>query len=882
MPPIIKTSVSILFFGLATALHASDFTATESGFWESVAWKGDAGEVVGALPNDAVARLGRHRTVTYRGIPADESVASMLLGISRAADGHARWIIESGNFTVTGDLIAGRTAAFNDAFVSVEGGTLRVGGDADFGRHFDGADGSLIVSGGAVEVAGALRLGAFHQSGAMLRFHNPGDSPAVKAASLVLGRAALDLTYDEGYEHVPGNVVTLIEYDTRDGQFGNFRDGDEFNKGRNRFRIDYDVPRDDHLSITLTALENWPSSPDAPNIIFVLVDDQGYADFPLNPHSKWASRYPMPEVEKLAAQGVNFTEAYVSGGVCHPSRVGILTGLYQQRLGVDNNLRGPSHNGMAVSQATVPDRLQGLGYKTYGIGKWHLGSTVEYHPNVRGFDYWNGMWSGSRSYYASNSEPQVFQKQMTPQFEAETGEYLTDRIGDLSVDFIDHHLANHPDDPFYMYVSYTAVHGPNDLRFLDPRFKRLEEEFGLTAKDYQETPIAYGGDRERTQTERFRLAGMTLALDENVGKMMDRLEAVGLAENTIVVYLNDNGGPGWVRRWGGNWSYNYPLRGHKGASMVEGSIRVPGVMAWPGVVPGGQTVSTPVISLDFMATFVQAAGAPDAVQDGLDGVDLLPMLRDGTELPGDRGLAWRADGVTRGGSALRMGDWKLLINDENQRAALFNLADDPGERNNLANQYPDILVDLKKRFMNWEYGTLAPFYGTATTETDEGLERHAIAGGYRLKQADESLAFLSAPFRAAYSMDEDVEFRFQARPTEVNHEPAAQLAYAFGDSADRGEWIYAIIDYGQSRIRLADGRSGNEVAADLDSISNDFTVAFVWYEVENNRLTFSHGGASVVLELDGQRTTLTHFAVGAAAMEGDLTTLVPTTTGAGE
>ncbi len=709
----------------------------------------------------------------------------------------------------------------------------------------------------------------------MLRVHNPGSSPAVQTDSLILGRAALNLTYDIAYEHVPGEVITLVEYSSRDGQFGNFRDGDTFNSGRNRFRIDYDVPRDDRLSITITAVENHVTSETAPNIILILVDDQGYADYPLNARSQWARKFPMPQLERIADQGINFTSAYVTGGVCHPTRAGLLSGSYQQRYGSENNLGGPGYNGLPVSQRTIPERLQSVGYKTYGIGKWHLGRTVEYHPNVRGFDHWYGMWSGSRSYYKDVHPERIFQDQMTPAFGNESSEYLTDRIGDQTVEFIERHLAESRDDPFYMYVSLTAVHGPNDMDFSDPRFERLEEEFGLTEQNYRETPIIYG-TRERTRRERYRLAGMTLALDENLGKILDTLDERGIAENTIIVYLNDNGGPGWTRQWGGNWSYNHPLRGTKGGSMTEGSIRVPGLMSWPGVIPGGQEVAEPVISLDFTTTFMRVAGAPDEELAGLDGVDLVPLLRDGQPLPEDRVLAWRHGGMHANGSALRMGDWKMLVNDNSKSAALFNLADDIGEANDLASDHPEILADLERRFAAWEAEMIPPLYGPGQMRHDQGLERHGMVGGYRLKSDRESLAWLSSRFRAGYCMEEDFHFQFHARPTERKWQPNAQLAYALGDSDNRGKFIRATIDHGGNQLRLDNGKSGISAATDLPSSPPlTFTEATLRYNADNRELTFTYHGASVSVVLGEGTQELTYFAVGAAAMEGELTTLVP-------
>lgn len=381
-----------------------------------------------AMPTWAL--IGGFDTVTYRGIPASETIDRLLLG-EASATGQARLFVTAGTLSVSGNLHAGRGDTLNDAFVEVSGGMLSVVGSGIFGRDAEAADGSLIISGGAVSFGGDLQMGGFTQGGAMLRFVDPGSSEPVQVGgTLLLERVALDLTFTDAYTHSPGAKIPLIEYAARDGQFGNFRDGDDFNAGPNRFRIDYDVPAaDGKRAIVLTALENWSTASTPPNIVFLFSDDQGYADLSTNEHQVYGSLYPMPELDSLGDQGVRFSDAYVTGGVCHPSRVGLLLGQHQQRYGAENNwIPGDAvFDGLPLAQVTVPRRLQGLGYRTYGIGKWHLGETVEFHPNVRGFDRWYGMWAGSRSFYTSTTERSIFQNQMIPDFAGETGQYLTAR-----------------------------------------------------------------------------------------------------------------------------------------------------------------------------------------------------------------------------------------------------------------------------------------------------------------------------------------------------------------------------------------------------------------------------------------------------------------------
>ncbi|QTN33878.1 sulfatase-like hydrolase/transferase [Akkermansiaceae bacterium] len=862
-------------------------TANGSGNWDAIQWNTGSGNVTGDLQDGDSAVIGRYRTVTYRGIPATETIAAMSLGESAANGGQGTLNVNSGSLNVTGALNVGINDSANDSFVFANGGTLHIGGNASFGRSAETCDGSLILAGGTVTIVGDLAMGAFEQGGSMLRFHNPGSAPPIAVGgTLILGRCSLDLTFGSEYSHVPGTVTTLVTYSARDGQFANFRNGEEFNCGKNRFRINYDVSSN---SITLTALENFPASAARPNIIVLFADDQGYSDLQLNGNAAEAAKYPMPRLQNLADAGARFTDAYVTAGVCHPSRCGLLTGRYQQRYGTDGNLSGPGYNGMAVSQRTVPRRLQSLGYKTFGIGKWHMGDTVEYHPNCRGFDRWYGIWSGGRSYWENSTETGVFQDNMTPRFNDELAKkYVTDRIGDACVGFIDEHLASpSATDPFFIYVSFTAVHAPVDIDSppagspsspADPRFARLASEFGLTAANYLNSSPIIGGQSQATiDKNRYDLAAMTLALDENIGKVLDKLAAEGLTNNTIVLYTNDNGGAGYSQGFGGNYSYNKPLRGYKGGNMTDGAIRVPAAIQWPGTIPPGQVVSDPVISLDWGSSFVNAAGdAPAQARNGLDGLDLMPRLKNATPLPADRVLTWRASGLDGGGSAIRMGDWKMLITDNTQATTLYNIRSNPAENSDQSGAQPEILAELKRRFAAWESSTIAPFYGSASTVLDPGLERQGISGGYRLKRSASSLAWLSSIFRNPVPLTGDFHYRFLARSTESNLSGSAELACALGDSDTRANLIQAIIDYGQGQLRIVDGKSGASASVALPAPTTGFHEASLDFAAATKTLSFSCNGATVSLALTGTYSPLTHFAVGAAAMEGEITTLVPT------
>jgi hypothetical protein len=283
-----------------------------------------------------------------------------------------------------------------------------------------------------------------------------------------------------------------------------------------------------------------------------------------------------------------------------------------------------------------------------------------------------------------------------------------------------------------------------------------------------------------------------------------------------------------------------------------------------------------VISLDLAATFVNAAGdAPAQARNGLDGLDLMPLLTSGTPLPPERVLTWRAGGVDTAGSAIRMGDWKMLVANSNQATTLYDIANNPAENNNQAASQPAILAELKRRYAAWETSVIAPFYGTASTVLDSGLERQGISGGYRLRRSATSLAWLSAPFRIPRPVNADFHYRFLARSTETSVPGSAKLAYALGDSATRANFIRAILDFGQGQLRLEDGKSGASASVAMPPPGEDFLDAALGFTAATNTLTFSFGGATVSLVLTGSYGPLSHFAVGAAAMEGEITTLVP-------
>lgn len=421
-----------------------------------------------------------------------------------------------------------------------------------------------------------------------------------------------------------------------------------------------------------------PDSFRPPNIILLFADDAGYADFGF----QGSQEMKTPHLDRLAKQGVRCTQAYVTAAVCGPSRAGLLTGRYQQRFGYEeNNVPGYMSAsgldgvdmGLPLGEVTVADHLQRLGYRTALFGKWHQGGRDEFHPTRRGFDDFYGFRGGARSYYDYGNQGHDPQNRLERGFGRyrEADGYLTDVLAAEAVDFMERHQHR----PFFLFLSFNAVHTPMHATEAD-----LAQVEGLSGK-------------------RRQLAAMTIALDRACGQVLDKLDDLGLTANTLVVFTNDNGGPSDA-----NDSVNDPLSGTK-ANHLEGGIRVPFLLRWPGKVPSGTVYPYPISTLDLLPTFVQAAGAEASAIAGLDGVDLLPYLRSPTGDRPHRTLFWKKE--TR--AAIRDGDWKLLRYPD-RPAELYNLAEDIGEVNDLATLHPDIVRTLFKKLFAWELQLERPLW----------------------------------------------------------------------------------------------------------------------------------------------------------------------------
>ncbi|MHC5023380.1 MAG: sulfatase-like hydrolase/transferase [Planctomycetota bacterium] len=330
-----------------------------------------------------------------------------------------------------------------------------------------------------------------------------------------------------------------------------------------------------------------------PNIVLLYSDDAGWADFGFQEHAAADVRTLTPNIDRIAAEGMQFSQAYMAGVVCSPSRAAMLTGRYQQRFGHENNIPvGYMRGGLDRRQRTIAEHLSARGYVTGLVGKWHLGYPEGYQPNDRGFDEFIGLLQGSRRYHPipDVSPHRVIQHNGVARPEAG---YVTDRFGDAACAFI----REYRDRPFFLFVSFTAPHGP-----LQPR--------------HEDEAFLAGLGIERKARRNF--AGLMHALDQNVGRIMATLSECGLDDRTLVIFTNDNGGQTKVG------ADNGPLHGLKG-DVYEGGSRVPMVFRFPGRIAAGGRCDVPVISLDYLPTFMAMAGG-DLEGVPHDGVNLVPLL----------------------------------------------------------------------------------------------------------------------------------------------------------------------------------------------------------------------------------------------------------------
>jgi arylsulfatase A-like enzyme len=429
---------------------------------------------------------------------------------------------------------------------------------------------------------------------------------------------------------------------------------------------------------------------DKPNIVFFFIDDLGWADLGY----AGSDFYETPNIDRLAASGMVFTDAYAAAPNCAPSRACLLSGKYTPRHGiytVGDPRRGndrfrklePIENKTVLDESfiTWAEILNANGYTLASMGKWHLGSD----PTTQGFDInvagkeWGSPSGGG--YHSPYRYPNLHQDK--------PGEYLTDRLTDEAVQFID----QHQDTPFFLYLTHYAVHTP------------IQAKAEVAARYAAKTPGRH--------QQNSKYAAMVESVDDSVGRVLAKLDELQLTDNTVVIFYSDNGGHSGA-------TSNHPLRGAKGM-LYEGGIREPFIVRWPQVTRPGSQCDEPVTGVDLYPTFAQITGSQLAEGYELDGLSLVPLLKDADAKLQRDAIFWhfpcylQGSGDPDGGpfrttpaAAIRMGDWKLIEWFETGRLELYNLGDDMGESRNLAETHPDQMARLYARMKQWRQSVSAP------------------------------------------------------------------------------------------------------------------------------------------------------------------------------
>ncbi len=417
-----------------------------------------------------------------------------------------------------------------------------------------------------------------------------------------------------------------------------------------------------------------------PNLIVIMTDDMGYADVGFN----GCIDIPTPAIDRIANEGVRFTQGYVTASVSGPSRAGFLTGRYQDRFGFTTN---PTANpddpmaGLPLEEETMAQVLRKAGYKSAIVGKWHMGAHPVFHPLERGFDYFYGFLTGGARYFPEeltlNDLSEVTKKWewyntkiIENRKTVEINEYLTDEFSHAAVRFIEEQVENN--QHFMLFLSYNAPHGPLQAteKYLS-RFSHIEDK------------------------KRKTYAAMVSAVDDGVAQVLSALERGNIHHNTIVFFLSDNGGAE------NNASNNGILRGKKG-DLFEGGIRVPFAVKWEGVIPAGQTYKKPVISLDIMATIVAHTDIKINPQRPLDGVDLIPYLTGANKGEPHDYLFWRKR--EQNAMAIRNANYKLVSNSQMDQQApeLFDITADISEAVNIQSNKKNLAEKLLQKWRKWD------------------------------------------------------------------------------------------------------------------------------------------------------------------------------------
>jgi arylsulfatase A-like enzyme len=426
-------------------------------------------------------------------------------------------------------------------------------------------------------------------------------------------------------------------------------------------------------------------APLQPNILFILADDLGYADL-----SCYGRRdFSTPNIDRMAAEGVRFLQAYANSAVCTASRVALITGRYQYKLavGLEEPLstRMPRRIGLPPDHPTLPSLLKKAGYQSALIGKWHLGALPDFGPLQSGYDHFYGFRSGAVDYFTHKSGPPASGAEDLWDGDVkiqQTG-YLTDLLGSRAVDVVNRFAGS--GRPFLVSLHFNAPHWPWEAPGDEAESQRLENLFH------------YDGGTQRTYQR------MIQQMDLQIGRVLQALDTAGIARDTIVIFTSDNGGERYADTW--------PFTGRK-TELLEGGLRVPAVIRWPVRIPAGLASEQVTIGMDWFPTLLTVAGAAPDPAFPPDGISLLPWFTEG-KTPAPRKLFWRYKYNDQ--QATRDGDWKYLKILDN--TFLFDVVQDPMERANLKERHMDVYERLVAEWNEWNSRMLP-------------LDPHSFTGGF--------------------------------------------------------------------------------------------------------------------------------------------------------
>jgi len=453
------------------------------------------------------------------------------------------------------------------------------------------------------------------------------------------------------------------------------------------------------LAASLLPLAAAHAAPTHPNVVVFLIDDLGWADL----GCYGSTFYETPNLDKLAASGVKFTHSYSAHSVCSPTRAAMMTGKAPQRLGILNWIHQPSNIHLPAKESTLGEAFQAAGYETGYIGKWHLGEKDNQLPSSNGFSWMKCVNHAGQpaSYffpYSRKSKRGTYWDVPDLQ-DGKKGDYLTDALTDKALGFIE----TNKEKPFLLYFAHYAVHTPIQApKDLVEKYKTKRKKMFGDSPTPKVGPGRYGDTFTRGRQDNPVYAAMMESLDTNIGRVLKKLDALGLTDNTIILFTSDNGGLAETRNMG--VTCNLPLRSGKGWNY-QGGIRIPTIFSWKGHIKPGIS-STPIVSMDVFPTLLDLAGQPLMPKQHLDGLSLKPALAGTPDKKlEDRSFCWTYPFGHGSGhkpsSAIQKGPWKLISFKTGKPVELYNISEDIGEKNDISEKHPDRAKAMLAELNTW-------------------------------------------------------------------------------------------------------------------------------------------------------------------------------------